>query len=357
MKNLTLFWPELANYHLTKDVGIIPFVLRKYYDYNSCILVNNEGLVYDDAKKYLEDLPIKYINNNNDVLIKILKETDVLMVIGIYNFNLDMLNRYKSIRPDGKIYLKTDMNIHWLNRINLSDYIVDILKKCDLISTECENICNIMNNAWPVKIECIPNGYYNFSNLDGSKVLFNEKENIILTVGRIGTFQKATEILLDGFRLCESKIPNWKLKIVGTIEENFKSYIDNFLKSNPHLDSRVEFTGPIKDKNELQNIYRKCKIFCLPSRCEGFPIVFPEAAHNGCYIISTCIDPSYDITDHEKYGRIFPLNNPNYLSQAFIEVCNNEAELERVCNEIQIYANENFDWIKLCGKIDSLLNS
>jgi len=67
--------------------------------------------------------------------------------------------------------------------------------------------------------------------------------------------------------------------------------------------------------------YIKAKGFCLTSRCEGFPNVFGEAANKGCYIISSNIDPAGDITDDQKYGSIFPLNDYETLASELITVC------------------------------------
>ncbi|WP_443661889.1 glycosyltransferase family 4 protein [Clostridium sp.] len=283
-----------------------------------------------------------------------LENTDVLLLIGYYDFNLLMIEKYKSINPKGKVYLKLDLNIHWLRRIVLGQKNTDLLNQCTLISVECKNLKKTLYENWPVKIKYIPNGYYNTGIT--KNIEFKEKENTIITVGRLGTYEKATEVLLEAFKLAAPNLTNWKLKLIGSIEPYFQSYIDNFIENNPQLKDQIIFTGRINDRKLIEEEYKKAKIFCLTSRCEGFPNVFGEAANKGCYIISSDIDPAWDITDDKKYGSVFPINDHVALANELITVCLNEARLETVCRDIQIYTKENFEWIKLCEKIECFLN-
>ena len=227
-----------------------------------------------------------------------LENTDVLLLIGYYDFNLLMIEKYKSINPKGKVYLKLDLNIHWLRRIVLGQKNTDLLNQCTLISVECKNLKKTLYENWPVKIKYIPNGYYNTGIT--KNIEFKEKENTIITVGRLGTYEKATEVLLEAFKLAAPNLTNWKLKLIGSIEPYFQSYIDNFIENNPQLKDQIIFTGRINDRKLIEEEYKKAKIFCLTSRCEGFPNVFGEAANKGCYIISSDIDPAWDITDDKK---------------------------------------------------------
>ncbi|MCB2356980.1 glycosyltransferase family 4 protein [Clostridium estertheticum] len=350
-KNFTLYWPGFISVELYKDLGIITKIFNKHFEYNSCILCNKkEQQNFDEVLK--ENIEIHYIDDN--ITDNVLENTDVLMLIGYYEFNFLIIEKFRSINPKGKIYLKLDLNIHWLRRIGFNDHITNLLNECTLISVECRNLKKIIDSNWPCKVEYIPNGFYN--SVINKEVEYKEKENTIITVGRLGTYEKATDILLEAFKLASKYLINWKLKLIGHIEPSFQGYVDNFINVNPELKDRIIFTGRINDRKLIEEKYRKAKIFCLTSRCEGFPNVFGEAANKGCYMISSDIDSAWDITDDKKYGSIFPINDYNALANEFITVCSNEVRLETVCNDIQIYAREHFEWIKLCQKIDFLLN-
>ncbi|MBW9173894.1 glycosyltransferase [Clostridium estertheticum] len=350
-KNFTLYWPGFTSVELYKDLGIITKIFKKHLDYNCRILCQRKDQEnFDEViKENIEMCSIADENTLNNVLIK----TDVMMLIGYYEFNLLIIEKFRSINPKGKIYLKLDLNIHWLRRIGFNDHITNLLNECTLISVECRNLKKIMDVNWPVKVEYIPNGFYNSS--ISENVAYKEKENTIITVGRLGTYEKATDVLLEAFKLASKNLINWKLKLIGSIEPNFQEYIDNFMNNNPELKDKIIFTGRINDRKLIEEEYRKAKIFCLTSRCEGFPNVFGEAANKGCYMISSDIDPAWDITDDKKYGSIFPINDYNTLANEFITVCLNEVRLETVCRDIQIYAREHFEWIKLCQNIEFFL--
>lgn len=350
-KKFTLYFPGFRNLEFFKDLGIITRIFNKYLNYNSCILCDMNEVNYDVATK--ENISMHY-TKDDETINNILENTDILMLMGCYDFNYTMIERFKSINPKGKIYLKLDLNIHWLNRIVFNQNTINLLNECTLITVECMTLKKIIDQNWPVKVEYIPNGFYN-SGIDRN-IEYREKENTIITVGRLGTYQKATDVLLEGFKLASKQLTNWNLKLIGDIDPSFQWYIDNFKNINPELNDRVIFTGQINDRKIIEEEYIKSKVFCLTSRFEGYPNVFGEAANKGCYIISSDIDPAWDSTVDKKYGSIFPINNYNVLANELITVCSNEVKLETVCREIQIYTNENFNWIKLCKQIDSLLN-
>jgi len=350
-KNFTLYWPGYVNGELYKDLGIITTVFSEHLNYNSCILCNKNEENYD--QEINKNITMHFIVDDNTIS-NVLVNTDILMFMGYYDFNIKMIERFKSINSKGKIYLKLDMNIHWLRRITFDQYTINLLNECTLISVECKNLKKTIDQDWPLKVEYIPNGFYN-SDINRD-IEYKEKENIIITVGRLGTYQKGTEILLKAFKLASKKLTNWHLKLIGDIDPNFQGYIDNYININPELKDRIILTGRINDRELIEEEYLKAKVFCLTSRFEGFPNVFDEAANKGCYIISSDIDPAWDITDDKKYGSIFPINDYETLADELITVCSNEARMEKVCSDIQIYTREHFEWIKLCDKIDLLLN-
>ncbi|MHB0861940.1 glycosyltransferase family 4 protein [Paenibacillus sp. SEL3] len=357
---LVALWPECSNVLLTKDLGMIPFILHKYHNYNSAIACYGiEDFPYVDAE--VKGLKIDSVENGGDVLVdgnnylaKKAKEIDILFLMGIYPFTLSWMEKYKTINPNGKIYLKLDANIYWMNNIDLTNDLFETLKKCDVISVESKRLYYYLNKKWPLKIEYIPNGFYDFHS--SPKIKYEEKENVILTVGRIGTHQKANEVLLEAFKLVASEISGWKLKLVGNVEDNFIQYVHEFLTENPDLRGRIEFLGPIEDRKVLEKQYRGAKIFCLTSRYEGFPLVFTEASQNGCFIVSTEIDPAYDITNEITLGEVFPVDDYHRLSEILLEVCNDNLRLEQTTYEIQNFAETNFSWTNICKKLDLLLH-
>ncbi|QEK12494.1 methyltransferase domain-containing protein [Crassaminicella thermophila] len=360
MNFVTLF-PETENVHLTKDVGIIPFIMGKYYNYNAKIACYKNGS-YPYLYKEVQGLKVEFIEkitgnpleDGQNYLIKNAKSIDILHLFHLTTRTLLWIDTYKTLNPNGKIYLKLDANINITNH-KLNHSVFNILKKCDLISVETKYLYEYMNREWPVRVEYIPNGFYDFTK--HKSVDYSEKENIIITVGRIGLDVKANEILMEAFRLVAHKLQNWKLKMIGPIQDSFKIYVNNFFEKNPDLRDKIIFTGEISDKNILENEYRKAKIFCLTSRIESFGLVYVEAAKNGCFIISSNILPAMDVTNNKKFGDLFEVDDINHLSELLVKYSNQEKHLKKNCKTIQKFAYDHFRWEDICKNIYHYLTS
>ena len=184
-----------------------------------------------------------------------------------------------------------------------------------------------------------------------------EKKKIIITVGRLGTEQKATENLVEAFKKIAEKIPDWKLVLVGSMTPEFKQYITRIQIDN-NFNNRIITTGEIKNKTKLDMLYSKSAIFVLPSRWEGFALVMLEALEKGCYFIGTeGIAPIRDVIVNDKLGKIVEIDKIDELALAILKTVENKEyyNIEQVVKRIK-YVNENFDWIVICSKIVQLLN-
>ena len=220
------------------------------------------------------------------------------------------------------------------------------LDKCDLISTETNDVYLWLKENFYDNIKHIPFGVLPSENI----TKYDKKENTIITVGRIGTYQKATDILLEAYKRAYSSIHSWKLKIIGPIEKDFESEIDKFFTENPELKAKIEFAGPIFDREKLMKEYEKAKIFCLPSRYEGCPCVLTEAETRGCYIIASNMAATKDVTQNQKYGSLFEIDNVEELAEILKKICKNESKLKENCENVQKFVNENYAWRSVCKK-------
>ncbi|MCL2100103.1 MAG: glycosyltransferase [Fibromonadales bacterium] len=186
-------------------------------------------------------------------------------------------------------------------------------------------------------------------------VIIPPKQNTILTVGRIGTKQKANDILLTAFAMAADKLPSWKLRLAGPIHPDFNGFIDNYFKNFPDLKRRVEFLGNVTDKEKLYAEYARAKIFALTSAAEGAPNVVAEALFHGCFTITSEVDAANDITDNGNCGRSFPIGDFNALAKILLEVCPNEKIWQSSAEKSIQYAKSNFDWDLISNRINHLL--
>jgi glycosyltransferase involved in cell wall biosynthesis len=150
------------------------------------------------------------------------------------------------------------------------------------------------------------NAYLPDKNTDSEAVTAAQKENIIMTAGRISSEQKNNMPLIRAFALLADDFPDWKLILAGSYEEAGRKKLMNEafrgLRYSPEIFSRIIFTGNL-NKTELYKYYAKSKIFVMTSPKEGgTPNVFSEALANGCFMIMPDrLDAAFEMTD--AFGR------------------------------------------------------
>jgi glycosyltransferase involved in cell wall biosynthesis len=402
-KTFYLLSPRFRDSQFTKAEGIIPYVMQKHHGYQAVYAMYHPPIGHLDLfslKAYTEDVTIDYIqpsflfraeDSSDNVYATVMHHVDecsqdlvhyierkahhidVLYLSGFYAYYYDAVIRYKEIKPKGKVYLKLDANLMWVNKTALEEKFIEFLRHCDLITSETQ-LVRYINQKWPVPVHYIPNGFYSFStpSNDGDRFFsFEDKEDIILTVGRLGTWQKATDVLLEAFRLVVPYVSaSWKLILVGSVEEEFQPYLRTFFEHHPDLKERIVFTGFLLDKDRLRDWYKKAKIFVLPSRLEVLANVYLEAKAHGCYLVLSDIESSRDVASEfpsifdpvpvgydqlGMYGSFFPVDDTQTMAERLLEACNDEERLKSVCYSTQEDVERRFDWIKLCKKIDILL--
>ena len=372
---------ETENFHLVKDVGQLPYFMYKTEGYDATLISYQNNVEYPFIDQEVNGLKLNFIPNKGrflyfelGVLYYLFNHSKSIAVLNLFHFKKDhilYLLIYKLVNPKGKAYIKLDMDILFFKNYNaflfsnyaLKNFILKaltswIFKLTDLFSVETDQAKDYLLNVYPElqnKLICIPNGVDNLY-LDKEIPIkaFQEKENIILTVGRIGTEQKNTELLLDALKITDLK--DWKVYILGPIEESFKKYIADFYKEYPQLENKVIFTGNITDRKELFDWYNRSKIFCLSSRYEGFPIAFPEALYFGNYLISSPVSSAEHITSKGKYGTVARAD-----AHEFSKAIQNSIEpgflSSQRYEEIRRFSKDNFTWPGIVKKLADQIKS
>lgn len=160
----------------------------------------------------------------------------------------------------------------------------------------------------------------------GSDLNHKDKQNIFLTVGRLGSYQKATDVLLSAWILAASHCPGWKLKLIGACDQIFYEEWSQKLKS-ADLARTVEWLDPVHDRTLLWEIYRQAKVFIFPSRFEGASLALGEASRAGCAVIATPVGDVPELLENLDPGLV-PVDNSKVLAEKMILFASNEA----VCN-------------------------
>jgi len=360
---LTLF-PYTENIHLIKDVGMVPYILHKYKGFDATIACYKIGS-YPYLEHEVKGLKIAYIrrifgNATLDGLWFILmnfRRYDTLMCFHWRTQSLLWFYLFKFLKgKNSQTYLKLDTGRNFKN-VTINDHpkkkLLKIFQsKIDLITVETKELLDFINKKKEMQVKYLPNGFYD----EGIRKQLNiqEKENLIITVGRIGDKNKSTEILCEAFALFSPEHKEWRLKLIGQVDPSFHNYMTDYYKRFPELIDKIELTGPVKDRMLLDAYYKKAKIFALTSKSESFGIVLLEALVNGCYILTTDIVAAEDVTDQQRYGKIFPVDDINALTTLLKQQAT-EGYISDRAYRAQQFAYEHFYWPVILNRLPGWL--
>jgi len=376
-KRITLIFEGLQEVHLHKDVGMIPYILARDFEYESNILYfkdkNNAKLNSGFNKVKLVPFTKLFSFLPERFGFQFLKKIALIWYLAVYAKEIDVLmlfhpsydryfytRLYKLVNPRGIVYLKLDMGKPALdtlqlladqNKMKASYFFRKNIELTDLISIETNDMYEKLSECFvgidiDNKLIHIPNG---FDDMDEIAPSFENKENIILTVGRIGTYSKNTEMFL---RVVKSlRLGNWRVYLIGPVESAFEKTLAEFYSNTPQLKDKFFVVGNITNKKELYAWYKKSKVFCLTSRSEGFPLVFPEALFFGNYIVSTDVGAATDVTDNQRLGKVCGIDDETEMAKALQHIIDGEIYLKSYHEEIVEFANNKYVWNKIVNKL------
>lgn len=360
--NFVTFYPRCHNPGLMKDVGQIPNTLGKNYDEVDAKLVSCIVEMRDKNIQYLtgmkvEKIPFILRSNQLTGLLYIIKNAKKVDWFNFYHGGRKVYywtKLYKFLNPKGKVYLKMDLSYEGCKKYSSSRKEHKIFEKTaeavDIISVESEVIKNAIKGFSSRDIALVYNGYFDSGNMKIRNT--SEREKAFITVGRLGTHQKASDLLLEAFAITAPE-HDWKLKLVGPVDKAFMKYIDDFFARHSELRERVDFAGMVSDKDRLYQFYNASRVFVLPSRWEGFPLVGPEALHCGCRMILTdIIPPIKELTNNGEFGISVKTNDINALADALLRETNRVVEDEEP-QRISEYAARNLSWDGICSNLYS----
>lgn len=383
-KNITLFFDYFQSIHFEKDPFMVPYYLGKMLGYSVTIIYpafeGNKNL--PSEYRGVKLIPIKvYGNWHTNLFIRYIhiyryirknaKNIDIFMRFFLGPKSIWPTLIYKHYNPNGKVYIKMDINPYSLpssnetsdnghtnlrNRLKTKLYQA-FIKHTDLISCETTEAYRRITRSslpqyqWGDKLIIVPNGIDEeaISLMNLKQKSFNEKENIMITVGRLGTEQKNNEMLLRALE--QINLKDWKIYLIGSIEPEAKPLFDHYLQIHPEWTNKVIFTGPIYDRRLLYNYFNKSKVFILTSRIESYAIVFAEAKRFGNYIVSTPVGAVYDIIENEKYGKTIPQEDDKALATALQDIINGKTNI----NIYDGFDVESLSWEQIVSIVKSKL--
>lgn len=380
---VTLF-PDATGVHLNKDVGQIPRILAKQHGYISTLVTCQPAQGYfDNACPSGDNFQTLHIARGKRLLYVdvgvinyLLRESKRIDILNLYHATLATkiyTCLFKLLNPAGLTYIKLDedeknlVNIDATNNkksfirraaIKLLDHL--FLSAAHLVSGETRFTLDFYQNKYKKhkhKFTLIPNGVDVIATERYDQSLgYLDKENLIITVGRLGSAQKNVQLILEAIELTRS-LSNWRVLLIGESTEAFDEHLAGKKLVNPLKFSIVSMAGQINCREELFKIYSRAKIFLLSSTYEGFPLVLPEAGFFGCIPIVTDVSSARDITKDGEYGLIVRINDAKGLAAAIESTVGDPQEAARKSDGIRRHIRENFAWDDIVSRLARRLTS
>ena len=347
-KNLTLLWRKLQPMEAGKDVVLTPYYLGQALDYNTSVVCGYENDTFRSFKpRCLNNVAFvhcplgheqsKRIPQYLRYLLTNARRIDLLMCFHRRPETLINIAFYRFLNWHGKVYVKldTEQGKEWSleSKNGLDRWLSDMINRlfiacCNVISCETKPGYNYLMNHSPYtkqfrrKLVIMPNAFDDeeLNECGIQKRPIAEKENIMLTVGRLGTAQKNTEMLLRALEKVDLK--NWKVYMVGTIEKEFEPIVKAFFEKHSDWQNKIILTGPEYNKGKLWEFYNRSRVFLLTSTWEGTCIVLSEAQKFHNYLVTTKVGDAYSLVGDNRYGTFIPQDDDNALAtvmQAIID--------------------------------------
>ncbi|QJB43197.1 glycosyltransferase [Dolichospermum flos-aquae] len=147
---------------------------------------------------------------------------------------------------------------------------------------------------------------------------FNAEQSIILTVARLasGDRYKGYDQIIQSLPAIRRQIPNIHYLLVGKGDdrERVEAMIDT-----TNLRDCVTLAGFVSD-SELADHYNLCDVFAMPSKGEGFGIVYLEALASGKPTIGGNQDGAIDPLCHGELGALVNPDDIEEITQTIIQI-------------------------------------
>lgn len=164
----------------------------------------------------------------------------------------------------------------------------------------------------------------------------------ILFIGRDWE-RKGGPLAYSAFLLLREKIPHATLTIVGPTEQPvFGNGIifEGFLRKHKYFERR-----------KLKKLYRNASLFCTPSVCETWGLVYVEAAASGLPVAGTDEWAMPDIVLNGKTGVLVKERSAEKLAEAMYQILKSPQEAKKMGDAAMEYVDQVLDWPNVADRM------
>ncbi|MBQ0024231.1 MAG: glycosyltransferase family 4 protein [Bacteroidales bacterium] len=359
-------------FHLTKDPGLLPKYMGRcgfqahfisFIKPDEGRKVIPEGVAFDFlGERPLPENPVHmlFCKEVFRFLWKSRKEIDILNLYFL-KYSIFYGIFFKLVNRKSKVYVKMDADVLHLEqqgskplaKVRDLVYRIYIRLAVDYISIESTKGYRYVSKSLKLssdKLLCLPDGIDDDCVKNVRVLPFYEKKNTITCVGRLGTYQKNTEFLLEACKKVQWR-DDWRLFLIGPCIPEFEELFDRFCIETG-LENRIFKVGAVYDKALLMDYYNSSKIHCLSSRHESFGIVCAEAQYFGNYIVTTPVSSDEDFVPSSDKGMI--VETPDEMAAAIQNVMD-DSKMDRYrYDSIASYGNRLL-WSRICRTLTEFI--
>ena len=186
-----------------------------------------------------------------------------------------------------------------------------------------------------------------------AKYGLNSSQKVMLTICRLSSSEqyKGYDLVIECLEQVIKIYPDLVYLLVGKGDATELARIQKLIAQSS-LRKNVILTGFVPD-DELVLHYQLADVFVMPSKAEGFGLVFIEAAAYGCPIIGGNADGSRDALMDGELGILLNTNDTAAMGEAIITTLRKEKHESKV---IQTMCFETFGYRQYREKVSNLLS-
>lgn len=158
--------------------------------------------------------------------------------------------------------------------------------------------------------------------------LQNLGTRVVLLVGRMSAAEryKGHDEMLDAWPAVVSTVPDAHLVIVGDGDDGPRLRAKGAGSVASHS---ITFCGFL-DEGQLQALYSAASVFALPSRGEGFGLVYLEAMSHALPCVGSVHDAAAEVINDGETGRLVDPLKPTALAEALVALLRDDAMRRRM---------------------------
>ena len=278
---------------------------------------------------------IKVIRNYNTLHLAHINLLPLVLISKILNPKINVLISVHGI----EIWKK----LTWFKRL--------CLKFCKIlsVSTFTSNKLIELNNVKTDQILYFPNCI----EITESKCN-NKKENKIinlLSVSRLDNTEqdKGIDSVIKALKIVLKTVSNIEYTVIGKGNDTKRlEEITNKLQ----LEEYVKFEGYVEN---LEHFYENCDIFILPSKKEGFGIVYLEAMKYKKPVIACNYGGTTDVVIDKKTGILCEYNNIKQISDAILTLATDKTLSSKYGKNGSLHMKNNFTYSAFKARLEDIL--